>query len=249
VAVVRPAFGGPGFEGHLGGLAVVVPEDDAEAAAGATIPDAGNDAVAAEPESDPAGQARTPTPTPTHARAGFLPSFGIIPAALLATKIAQGAKVRFIQPPNDLPQDGYRPLTALDEWARSRDLMCRFPNCDVPAAFCDLDHVVPHGDGGPTHGSTLNAKCRHHHLMKTFRPGWSDVQYPDGTVVWTTPSGRKYTTKPGSSLFFPAVNTTTAPIATGTARPNSPDKLQMMPKRKRSRAKERAYRINAERAL
>jgi hypothetical protein len=85
--------------------------------------------------------------------------------------------------------------------------------------------------------------------MKTFREGWNDVQHPDGSIVWTTPSGRTYMTKPGSSLFFPTVNTTTAPIVTGAPRPNSPDKLQLMPKRKRSRAKERAYRIKAERAL
>lgn len=85
--------------------------------------------------------------------------------------------------------------------------------------------------------------------MKTFRPGWSDVQYPDGTIVWTTPSGRTYTTKPGSRLFFPTVNTTTALIVPGTPVPNSADKLRLMPKRKRSRAKERAYRINADRAL
>ena len=140
-------------------------------------------------------------------------------------------------------------MTALDEWVRSRDLTCRFPNCDVSAEFCDLDHVIAYRDGRLTHGSLLNAKCRNHHLMKTFRTGWSDMQYPDGTVVWTTPSGRTYQTKPGSSLFFPTANTTTALIVTGTAKPNSPDKLQMMPKRKRSRAKERAYRINAERAL
>ncbi|MET0900226.1 MAG: DUF222 domain-containing protein [Mycobacterium sp.] len=192
---------------------------------------------------------RAPAPTPVRPRGGFLPGFGIVPAALLANKIAQGAKVRYLQPPGDAPEAGYGPLTALDEWVRSRDLTCRFPNCDVPAALCDLDHTVAHGDGGPTHASNLSADCRNHHLMKTFRPGWSDVQYPDGTIVWTTPSGRTYTTKPGSSLFFPAVNTTSALIVPGTPRPNSPDKLQLIPKRKRSRAKERAYRINAERAL
>jgi hypothetical protein len=209
----------------------------------------GEDAVVAEPDPSPAAQAPATTSAHTRASGGLVPGFGVIPSALLANKIAQGAKVRYLRPPGDAPQDGYRPLTALDEWVRFRDLTCRFPNCDVPAAFCDLDHTVAHGDGGPTHGSNLAADCRNHHLMKTFRPGWSNVQYPDGTIVWTTPSGRTYKTKPGSSLFFPTVNTTTAPIVTGTPRPNSPDKLRMMPKRKRSRAKERAYRINAERAL
>jgi hypothetical protein len=208
-----------------------------------------DEATVSEPDTAGAEQDSEPSPQTGRLPSGLLPGFGIIPAAALANLITRGAKVRFIQPPGDAPEDGYSPSTALDEFVRSRYLTCTFPNCDVPAEFCDLDHVVPHGDGGPTHASNLNPKCRTHHLLKTFRSGWSDAQYPDGTVVWTTPSGRTYTTKPGSSLFFPTANTTTGPIITGTTRPNSTDKLQMMPKRKRSRAKERAYRIAAERAL
>lgn len=88
-----------------------------------------------------------------------------------------------------------------------------------------------------------------HHLLKTFWSGWSDVQHPDGSIVWTAPSGHTYTTKPGSQLFFPTVNTTSAPVTPGAPDPGGGDKIQKMPKRKRSRAKERAYRLKAERAL
>jgi hypothetical protein len=38
--------------------------------------------------------------------------------------------------------------------------------------------------------------------MKTFWTGiggWADQQLPDGTIIWTTPSGATYTTHPGSS--------------------------------------------------
>ncbi len=68
-------------------------------------------------------------------------------------------------------------------------------------------------------------------------------------MVITSPTGHTYTTKPGSALLFPTVNITSAPVT-----PDAPqaggggDKTVAMPKRKRSRAKERAYRIRAERA-
>jgi hypothetical protein len=47
-----------------------------------------------------------------------------------------------------------------------------------------------------------------HHLLKTFwsgTDGWRDEQFPDGKVVWTSPTGQTYTTWPGSRLLFPAL--------------------------------------------
>ena len=72
---------------------------------------------------------------------------------------------------------------------------------------------------------------------------------PDGTVVWTTPTGHTYTTGPGSWLLFPGSSITTARLPEPPAQ-SWPDPARglMMPKRKRTRAKEREHRINAERA-
>ena len=71
---------------------------------------------------------------------------------------------------------------------------------------------------------------------------------PDGTVIWTAPSGTVYTTKPGGSLFFPQLATPTGalviPESTG---PPAANRALMMPKRKRTRAQDRAYRIALER--
>ena len=36
--------------------------------------------------------------------------------------------------------------------------------------------------------SNLKCVCREHHLIKTFW-GWQDQQLPDGTLIWTSPSG------------------------------------------------------------
>jgi hypothetical protein len=147
---------------------------------------------------------------------------------------------------------------ALAEFIRARDLWCRFPGCDVAAQFCDLDHSVPWMAGGLTHPSNIHLKCRPHHLLKTFwcgENGWAEEQFADGTIVWTSPSGRSYTTTPGGALFFPYLGTPTETLTTdtfGTTAPRpevSPGHTLMMPTRRRTRAAERAARIAWERGL
>ena len=71
---------------------------------------------------------------------------------------------------------------------------------------------------------------------------------PDGTVIWTAPSGQVYTTTPGGTLFFPALATSTGqlliPESSGPAPSN---RGLMMPTRQRTRAQDRAYRITLQR--
>jgi hypothetical protein len=87
-----------------------------------------------------------------------------------------------------------------------------------------------------------------HHLIKTFCAGWNDRQLADGTVIFTSPTGHTYITKPGGSLFFPALAVPTGepPSPPPMTEPH-PNRTAMMPKRKRTRANERAYRIALER--
>jgi hypothetical protein len=198
----------------------------------------------------------TPPPPPAALPAAFLRpppgvivGFGHVPTEEIAARIRAGATPKHLIPPGIEPQPRYRPSAALDEWVRARDLTCRFPNCDRPAAYADFDHTVP-WPVGPTHASGGKLLCRQHHVAKTFWAGWSDTQRPDGTVIWTTPTGRTYTTRPGSALLFPTVSTTSAPIDTPTPAPTSADKINTMPnRRKRNRARTIGYRIKAERAL
>jgi hypothetical protein len=95
-----------------------------------------------------------------------------------------------------------------------------------------------------------SSRIRCHHLLKTFHTGsggWADKQSPDGTVVWTAPTGRTYSTKPGGSLFFPILATPTgeAAIRRLTTKPAELRGL-MMPRRTRTRTEERNERITAE---
>lgn len=202
------------------------------------------EALAPDPEPDqPAASSVTPP-------AALIASGGVVPAPLLAELIRGGATISPVRQPGGLGlEPHHRPSAKLAEFIRIRDLTCRFPGCDVPAEFCDIDHTVP-WPFGPTHPSNLKCACRKHHLLKTFWTAWRDVQLPDGTVIWAAPNGRTYTTRPGSRIFFPAWNTTTAELPpTPTPATTIGDRGVMMPQRQRTRAAEVARRIKCERAL
>ena len=73
---------------------------------------------------------------------------------------------------------------------------------------------------------------------------------PDGTVIWTSPSGDTYVTTPGSALLFPSLCRSIGGIpAPEAAMPGEMcgERTAMMPKRRRTRAQNRAQRIATER--
>ena len=203
----------------------------------------------------PLREALAPDPEPP---AVWLPAAhiiggGTVPAPMVAELIGNGAKVRPLRHPADAPPEpGYRPSAELERFVRCRDLTCRFPGCDRPAEFADIDHTIPY-PLGPTHPSNLKCLCRKHHLLKTFWSGpngWRDQQHPDGTINWTSPSGHTYTTRPGSRLLFPALCLPTTQLpGTPTADRPPGNRGAMMPKRRRTREQDRSYRIDAERTL
>ena len=102
------------------------------------------------------------------------------------------------------PPDGalqYRPDAATDAMVRTRDGHCRFPGCSVPAARCQLDHVVPFSHRNPRAGgwtivSNLQCLCQFHHNLKTM--GRVDASMLGaGVVVWTSRYGTTTVTLPG----------------------------------------------------
>jgi hypothetical protein len=179
---------------------------------------------------------------------------GVVPTPLLAELIRLGAPVRPVPHPAELgTEPRYRPSAALARFVRNRDLTCRFPHCERPAERCDLDHSTPHGPGGLTHPGNIKALCRKHHLLKTFwigPTGWTDQQLSDGTIVWISPTGHRYTRPPGSRMHFPRWDTTT-PLPAGTVAPPAttatPERGLTMPTRKHTRAQQAARRLHAER--
>lgn len=184
------------------------------------------------------------------------------PGAILGGRVLAGPVLRraalhatikaIVHPADGAPEPRYVPSHALADFVRCRDLTCRFPGCDEPADRCDIDHTIPY-PGGPTQASNLKCLCRKHHLLKTFwggDGGWHDRQLPDGTVIWGSPEGCTYTTRPGSRLLFPALCVPTAPV---TIVRHHAAKIRtaalMMPRRAATRTAARQNRVDEERRL
>ncbi|OBF60341.1 hypothetical protein A5787_20325 [Mycobacterium sp. 852002-50816_SCH5313054-b] len=174
---------------------------------------------------------------------------GLIPPELVAELAASAKLVALIHPADAAPENRYVPSQALADFVRCRDLTCRWPGCDCPAVQCDLDHTIPYAQGGLTHASNLKCYCRTHHLIKTFM-GWAEQQLADGTLILTSPAGHTYVTTPGSALLFPSLCQSVGGFPAAEADPAPEDcgeRTAMMPRRRRTRAQDRANRIAAER--
>ena len=209
-------------------------------------------ALEGEPDTQMSGEMPSrPATSDDNRPSALITSGGTVPAPRLAELIRNGAQLRPVRHPgNDsTAEPSYRPSAALDAFVRCRDLTCRFPHCDRPAEICDIDHTIAY-PFGRTHPSNLKCLCRKHHLLKTFWTAWRDEQRPDGTVIWTSPTGHTYTTRPGSRLLFPTLCTSTGELPTSPrVDPPIDGRGVMMPKRRRTREQDRIYRINAERSL
>jgi hypothetical protein len=101
-----------------------------------------------------------------------------------------------LDPDGSITQDphAYRSSASTRRRVRARDGSCRFPGCHTPAARTDTDHVLAHPHG-PTDHTNLISLCRTHHLFK-HHSRWRPALAGDGTVVWTAPDGRTFTTHP-----------------------------------------------------
>jgi hypothetical protein len=90
---------------------------------------------------------------------------------------------------------------------RLRDGTCRSVVCNMPAERCDVDHTVEYANGGETRISNLAHLCepchglRHHTRVKIRNLG-------DGTIEWTTPSGRVYLSSPENRFVNGAAGAT-----------------------------------------
>jgi hypothetical protein len=173
----------------------------------------------------------------------------VLPSPTLAKLSLTATVRRLVHPGNAPPEPRYTPSRALADFVCCRDVTCRFPGCDRAADTTDIDHTIP-WPTGPTQASNLKCLCRNttYSELSGGDGGWRDDQLPGGTVIRTSPSGCTYTTLPGSRLQFPALSKPTAPVQVAT----SPVRMKTtltMPNRQRTRAQNRAQRIDAERKL
>jgi len=90
---------------------------------------------------------------------------------------------------------------------RARTPRCTAPGCRVPAARCDLDHVLRHPDG-PTCPCNLTPLCRRHHRMKHRTKAWRRWRVhrcEASHVHWTSPLGHGHVVLPEPLLPPPGV--------------------------------------------
>jgi hypothetical protein len=95
--------------------------------------------------------------------------------------------------PHETP--AYQPSQILRHLIHIRQNTCSHPGCRRPAQRCDLDHTVAYHLGGRTCECGMAPLCRRHHQAKQA-PGWALTQSQPGTMIWTTPGGRSYVTRP-----------------------------------------------------
>ena len=73
-----------------------------------------------------------------------------------------------------------------------RDSHCAFPGCDQPPAACQVHHIVPRSQGGPTSLDNLLLTCTFHHLIAIHQWGWTVALGADGRTTAFSP-GRNRT--------------------------------------------------------
>jgi len=89
----------------------------------------------------------------------------------------------------------YQISPALRHLIQIRQATCSHPGCRWAATRCDMDHTIPYHLGGRSCECNISPVCRRHHATKQA-PGWALTQDKPGSMTWTTPGGRSYTTAP-----------------------------------------------------
>ncbi|MDM4761529.1 DUF222 domain-containing protein [Galbitalea sp. SE-J8] len=135
---------------------------------------------------------------------------GVIPIdAQTARELAKHAPsfVRLLTHPEtgatlSVGRESYTVPADMRRWLVERDLTCRFPGCDEPATHADADHTIPYnenGEQGETCVANLAMLCARHHRFK-HQTRWRVQQLGAGVLIWTSPEGRSYPTRPANTL-------------------------------------------------
>jgi HNH endonuclease len=129
-----------------------------------------------------------------------LDGYGPVPASVLRELAYTAGAIwqPLLADPRQIPvrnPESYIPPPRLAAAIRVADGTCRWPGCGQPARRCDLDHVVPHADGGRTVADNLVSLCRRHHRIKTHST-WQVHLDEQRRLHVTSPLGQTRTTSP-----------------------------------------------------
>lgn len=81
-----------------------------------------------------------------------------------------------------------------------RDRHCCFPGCRQRPTACQVHHLIPRSQGGPTALRNLALACAFHHLVAIHRWGWTLTLNGDGTTTAVSPDRTKILRSHGPPL-------------------------------------------------
>jgi hypothetical protein len=129
--------------------------------------------------------------------AGFGPVIADIARQVAESQTKGEWRYTVTDPDTGLPIDGgttrRRPTASQRRSVETRDQVCYFPGCRMPATDCDLDHRIPWSERRNTSADGLDAGCRHDHVTVRHRIGWIHRLLPGGDHLWISPLGHRYT--------------------------------------------------------
>lgn len=136
---------------------------------------------------------------------GYLEGYGPIDPDM-ARRLAAGAAgfTRLLTHPEtgivlSVGRDRYKTPKHLKRWLQIRDETCRFPGCNQPATHTEIDHSLDWQFGGLSAHDNLANLCKSDHALKS-QTGWSLTHDGGGTLTWTAPSGRTYSSEPATTI-------------------------------------------------
>jgi hypothetical protein len=94
-------------------------------------------------------------------------------------------------------KEQYAPPADMRRYLQIRDETCQGIGCTQRATLSEIDHTQAWNTGGQTTVNNLVHLCKACHRLK-HQSSFSTSQGPNGVLTWTTPGGKKYTSRPVS---------------------------------------------------
>jgi uncharacterized protein DUF222 len=106
---------------------------------------------------------------------------------LTGTGLATPSAPLYLPIPLDTGQASSTIPPSIRRAALTRHTTCAYPGCTHPATQCDLHHLIPRSQGGPTAVWNITPVCKFHHLVVIHTWGWTLRLNSDGTTTATSP--------------------------------------------------------------
>jgi hypothetical protein len=89
----------------------------------------------------------------------------------------------------------YTPPADMRRYLQIRDETCQGIGCNRRATLSEIDHTQAWNTGGQTNVNNLVHLCKGCHRLK-HQSSFTTSQGPNGVLTWTSPGGKRYTSKP-----------------------------------------------------